>query len=401
MNDKQRPPLRKPRREWDERSLNRARRYGFFWYDWLWQILRPTLIFFCAALILFGGIGYTISRLYGYYFMPIDQTDTATQSFFIESGSSLSSISKKLESEGFIRNNTVLKYLMDFKGLSQKVKAGEFQLSKSMNIFEIADELTTGDGKPLTRRIRVIEGWTIETIAANLVEQGAIESAAEFVELCKSGDDFTDYYYIAEVKQTPKVNQRLFALEGYLAPDTYEVYMTATPSDIIRKLLSQTQTVFTEAYRERAAALGLTMDQTLTLASMIEKEAKQSDFAKVSAIFHNRLDRNMTLGSDVTVKYSTGSEKMALSDSELSVISAYNTYTNTGLPVGPICNPSKAAIDAALYPDNDFLVQEYLYFCSTDPTSGSLYFSKTLAEHNAAVATYRPLWEEYDRNRGL
>lgn len=145
----------------------------------------------------------------------------------------------------------------------------------------------------------------------------------------------------------------------------------------------------------------MTMDEVFTLASMIEKEAKTADFAKVSSVFHNRLKQNMTLGSDVTVKYVSGSEKMVLSGSDLSVESPYNTYTRKGLPVGPICNPSMDAVVAALYPDEQYLAQKYLYFCSKDPNSGELYFSKTQEEHDAAVAMYRPLWEEYDRSRGL
>ena len=156
-----------------------------------------------------------------------------------------------------------------------------------------------------------------------------------------------------------------------------------------------------EKMNERAQELGMTMDEVVTLASMIEKEAKKGDFAKVSAVFHNRLKADMTLGSDVTIKCATGSQKMVLGDSELSVNSAYNTYTRKGLPVGPICNPSMDAIVAALYPDEQYVAQKYLYFCSTDPASGALHFSKTLDEHNAAVAMYRPLWEEYDKSRGL
>lgn len=145
----------------------------------------------------------------------------------------------------------------------------------------------------------------------------------------------------------------------------------------------------------------MTMDEVFTLASMIEKEAKTADFARVSAVFHNRLKLGMTLGSDVTVKYVSGSEKMVLSSSDLSVESPYNTYTRKGLPVGPICNPSMDAVVAALYPDEQYVAQKYLYFCSKDPNSGELYFSKTQEEHDAAVAMYRPLWEEYDRSRGL
>ena len=144
----------------------------------------------------------------------------------------------------------------------------------------------------------------------------------------------------------------------------------------------------------------MTMDEVLTLASMIEKEAKETDFARVSAVFHNRLKTNMTLGSDVTIKYVTGTTKMSLSGSDLSVDSLYNTYKYTGLPLGPICNPSAAAIEAALYPDETFVKEKYLYFCSKEPDTGELYFSRTLAEHEAAVKIYAPLWQAYDEKTG-
>ena len=142
------------------------------------------------------------------------------------------------------------------------------------------------------------------------------------------------------------------------------------------------------------------MDEVMTLASMIEKEAKTADFKKVSAIFHNRLNTGMTLGSDVTIKYVTGTNRMSLNSEDLKVNSRYNTYTYAGLPIGPICNPSKAAIEAALYPDESFVAEKYLYFCSKDPDTGELYFSKTLAEHEAAVKIYAPLWQAYDEKTG-
>ena len=144
----------------------------------------------------------------------------------------------------------------------------------------------------------------------------------------------------------------------------------------------------------------MTMDQVITLASMIEKEAKQADFARVSAVFHNRLRSGMTLGSDVTVKYATGTTRMSLTNSDLAVDSPYNTYRRAGLPLGPICNPSAQAIRAALYPDEDFVAQNYLYFCSKDPDTGELYFSRTLEEHEAAVRIYAPLWQAYDERTG-
>ena len=201
--------------------------------------------------------------------------------------------------------------------------------------------------------------------------------------------------------KTGDAGKRLYALEGYLSPNTYEIYTSSSADTIIKRLLSQTEAAYSLSYDERAQELGLTMDEVFTLASMIEKEAKKAEFAKVSAVFHNRLKQKMTLGSDVTIKYVSGSDKMVLGGSDLDVDSPYNTYKYKGLPIGPICNPSMDAVIAALYPDEQFLAQKYLYFCSTDPDSGSLHFSRTLEEHEAAVAMYRPLWEEYDKRRGL
>ena len=147
--------------------------------------------------------------------------------------------------------------------------------------------------------------------------------------------------------------------------------------------------------------MGMSMDQVLTLASLIEKEAKEQDFPRVSAVFHNRLKAGMKLESDVTVHYITGVRKMALTDEDLNRADAYNTYVNKGLPPGPICNPSPAAIKAALYPDTQMVAEKYLYFCAKEPESGELYFSRTLEEHERAVGVYAPLWKLYDQSRGI
>jgi len=266
-----------------------------------------------------------------------------------------------------------------------------------MTIAQIADQLTRGDGKPIVRTITVIPGWTIEGIADYLLNEKVIQDRAAFLEMCRTGEGFSDYYYVSDVMATGSVPRRKYALEGYLAPDTYEIYTDAKVEDIIKKLLSQTGAVFKEGYQARAQELDMSMDEVLTLASIIEKEAKTADFARVSGIFHNRLKQNMRLGSDVTVKYVTGTTRMALGSSDLAVDSPYNTYLHQGLPVGPICAPSPAAVQAALYPDEGFMADGYLYFCSKDPDTGELYFSKTLEEHEQAVRVYAPLWEAYDK----
>ena len=388
-------------RSLSEQELHERRRYGFFWYDWLWKALRPVLVFLASFVIVCGLVYTGYRRIDAMFFAPVDGQDAQTVSFAVASGSSLSTVSKNLEEDGLIHNHTVFKYMADFMGMGQKIQSGDYTLSRSMSATEILDQLVSGDGKPLTARITIIPGWTVEDVARYLVEQKILPDEESFLALCRTGESYSGYYFIEELLSRSDAGDRLYALEGYLSPNTYEIYTSSSADTIIKRLLSQTEAAYSLSYDERAQELGMTMDQVFTLASMIEKEAKTSDFAKVSAVFHNRLKQGMPLGSDVTVKYVSGSQKMVLGSDDLSVDSPYNTYQHKGLPVGPICNPSMDAVIAALYPDEQYVAQKYLYFCSTDPNSGTLHFSRTLEEHDAAVAMYRPLWEEYDRQRGL
>ena len=377
------------------------RQYGPYWYSGLWNILRPILVG-AASLVVVAGLLLTVwNKVYGAYLAPADMNDPTEVAFSVESGQSLTRVANNLESAGLIRNRTVFKYYCDFAGMGQKIQSGNYRLNKAMTMQEIADQLTRGDGNPLVRNITLIPGWTIEEFADKLVQDGVLQSKDEFLQLCRTGEAFQDYYYIADVLATKNVSQRKYVLEGYLSPNTYEVYTDASAEDILRKLLSQTERAFPADAQEQAAEMGYTMDQIITLASLIEKEARNADFAKVSAVFHNRLKQGMKLQSDVTIHYITGVRKMALTDSDLAISSPYNTYQNAGLPLGPVCNPSSEAISAALYPDATYVAENYLYFCAKDPESGELYFSRTLQEHEQAVSIYAPLWKEYDQSRGI
>ena len=392
---------KRPLHDAEERELIESRRYGFFWYDWIWRVLRPILVFVCSFVIICGLVYTGWQKVDEMFFAPTDSQNQEVVSFSVKSGSSLSAVSKNLEAAGLIHNHTVFKYMADFMGMGQKIQSGDYELTRAMSATEILNQLISGDGKPLTMKITIIPGWTVEDVANYLVEIKVLSSTDEFLSLCKSGEAYNGYYFIEEVMKTGTVSQRKYALEGYLSPNTYEIYTSSSADTLIKRLLTQTEAAYLSGYDERAQELGLTMDEVFTLASMIEKEAKTSDFAKVSAVFHNRLKAGMTLGSDVTVKYASGSQKMSLNDSDLAVDSPYNTYTHKGLPVGPICNPSMDAVVAALYPDEQYVAQKYLYFCSAEPESGRLVFSKTLEEHNKAVSYYRQYWEEYDKSRGL
>ncbi|NLM87076.1 MAG: endolytic transglycosylase MltG [Clostridiales bacterium] len=386
-----------PREDYTYDSLIQEREYGLYWYSWLWNILRPVLIFVCSVLLLIGLVSFGWGKISAVFIDPVDRNDKNPVIFSVASGDSLTRVSNNLQNQNLIRNRSVFKYFADFMGFGQKIQAGEYTLSRSMTINEIADQLTSGDGKPIVRNITIIPGWTVENIADYLLKEGAIDNRDAFLAKARSGSEFAAYYYIADVLASPGASQRKYALEGYLSPDTYEVFTDATVDDLIKKLLSQTEAVFKEPLHARAEEIGMTMDQVITLASLIEKEAKTADFARVSSVFHNRLRQNMSLGSDVTIKYISGTTRMALNREDLNLQSPYNTYLVRGLPPGPICSPSPGAIMAALYPDEQFLAESYLYFCSKDPDTGELHFSKTLAEHEYAVSIYAPLWEAYDR----
>lgn len=383
------------------RSVRDEREYGPYWYSLLWRIVRPLLILAGSLLVVAGILSTVWNWVYGEYLAPPDAASQQQIGFTVESGQSLTRVANNLEEAGLIRNRTVFKYYCDFAGMGQKIQAGSYLLTPSMTMSEIANQLTMGDGNPIVRNITLIPGWTLEDFAARLVEDGVLADSAEFLNLCRTGENFSDYYYVADVLATDDVSQRRYVLEGYLSPNTYEIYIGASAEDIIRKLLSQTEKSFPVDRQDMADELGFTMDEILTLASIIEKEAKEEDFAKVSAVFHNRLKQGMKLQSDVTIHYVTRLRKMALDDEDLHISSPYNTYEVKGLPPGPICAPSEAAIQAALEPDAEFLAMNYLYFCAAEPESGKLVFSQTLADHERAVQRYAQLWRDYDASRGV
>ena len=412
---RQRRPFSRPMR-YDARTVREEREYGVYWYSWLWQILRPVLVFLCAVLIVIGLVTTGWNKVYETFLMPVDPDNTETVRFTIESGDSISTIGENLEEANLLRNRTVFRYLVQFLGVTDQISYGTFELSPSMDVNAIIEALSSGS-QNAERTITIIPGWTVEDIADYLYAEGAIESREEFLNLCRDATAFADMSYPLKLAQDlGTLSGRKYQLEGYLAPDTYRVFRTASAQDIINTLVEQTNTVIDDVYYsdtiqyevdpetgeyrevERYRNDSLTLDEIIILASMIEKEAGNTeDYARVSAVFTNRLNAGMRLESDPTATYLLGVDKLALSAEETSAVNNYNTYVIDDLPIGPICNPSAAAMEAALYPDVEYINEGYLYFCAKEPTSGELAFAKTLEEHEANVAQYRPLWEAYDR----
>ncbi len=363
----------------------------------VWRILRPIAAVLLSvglvALAMIGAIRYVLSH----FVYPVDAEDNTPIEVVIPSGSSASRIASILynargqDEPGLIVSTASFKVYVDFTGKANALKAGTYVLSRNMTIPEIVNILCAGNEARRITRFTIPEGYTAEEVAQALFEAGILEDQEEFLALCKDGTLLS----VEHLDQLINASDRRYALEGYLFPDTYEVYEDAVPGDILKKMLNRFAVVFTEEDAERARALNMTTDQVMTLASMIEKEAAaDEDFARVSAVFHNRLRQGMAMESCATLSYAIGVKKYTFSEEEKATVSPYNTYRNKGLPVGPICNPGRAAIQAALYPEEEYLSEGYLYFCNMNPKqTNKLVFSKTYEEHRQNVVKYSPFWE--------
>ena len=194
--------MKKLRKRYDRQMLQEERQYGFFWYDWLWKLVRPVLVGLAACVLVAGILLTGWQKLGEKFFFPVDETDQTPVTFVVESGSSLSRVTANLKERGLIRNAAVLRYYMDFQGMSQKVQTGEYTLSRSMSLKEISERLTAGDGNPITMKITIIPGWNVEDIAAYLTRLGVAESEQAVRDMCNDADMFSAYYYIADVLST-------------------------------------------------------------------------------------------------------------------------------------------------------------------------------------------------------
>lgn len=220
------------------------------------------------------------------------------------------------------------------------------------------------------------EGWTIYQMFDKIAEFGVCRKEQLIASLNEAA---FDYGFISEIPDDPN---RTFKLEGYLYPDTYEFYEESDANSIIRKFLDASENRWTEEYEEQRIALGLTRDEVLTIASIIQREAADaSQMSVISSVIHNRLNNAVSwplLGCDSTANYITKYVAPNISSSQaIAYEQSYNTYYSQGLPPGPICNPGDAAIRAALFPSDT----DYLYF--RHDKYGEIYLAKTQAEHDS------------------
>jgi UPF0755 protein len=291
----------------------------------------------------------------------------------VKPGSTLRSISKDLKRLNLVRNAELFVLLGRVQGGATKLKAGEYALDQTMNPLEILNVLKSG--KSIEYNLTVMEGLSIFEIAEIFEKSG----------LCAQ-EDFLKTVADPEYAKS-LTGEEIETLEGFLFPSTYSYTKFTDYKDIIKKMVSSFQDAYREAISQSKIS-GLNKKQIVTLASIIEKETgAPSDRPLVSSVFHNRLKKNMMLQTDPTIIYGkakeTGKIELSITKADILRPTPYNTYTIKGLPPGPIANPGKASLLAAVQPAQT----PYLFFVSRN--DGTTHFSETLESHNSAVKKFQ------------
>ena len=360
------------------------------------KMIRQTLIFLISLSIVVGTFVLAAKTVYEKFLKPVDPNDKTKITIEVPMGTSVNGIAEILYENNLIRNTGAFKLMVDLSNKSNKMQAGKYELSKSMTIQELIDELMTGKVSVTTVLVTIREGDDIRTIASRLVKDYKMQfTEEEFIKEAKNVEKYAeDYPFLKGIPQ-----ERLsadFPMEGYLFPDTYYFYADSSPERIIRTMLGQFDATFSQEMRDKAEQMGMTMDEVVILGSIIQNEAKEEEFTKVSAVFHNRLRIGMRLESCATINYVLDKEvnQVTLTTEDTKIDSPYNTYKVDGLPLGPISSPGKAAMEAALNPYKEFMDEDepMLFFVLMDPDIGLHAFNSTYEGHLRDKRKYEANW---------
>jgi UPF0755 protein len=303
----------------------------------------------------------------------------------IDPGSGTQTIVGRLAEAGVVGHPLALKIYLRLTGRGGNLKAGDYKFPSPISPLQAVEKIRRGDVD--LERVTIPEGFNRFDIAEALSAKTGKATPEEFLRLME---------YQTPIEQIAPTARNL---EGYLFPDTYNYNSKTTPDDLIRAMVDRFHEVFAPDWAERASRVGLTVHQVVTLASIIEKEAKVPDERPhMASVFFNRLKRGMPLASDPTFIYAAilagdydGNPNQVRHRDRYS---PYNTYLVSGLPPGPIASPGRASLEAVLNPDDT----DDLYFV-VNGTAGRHKFSRTAAEHEAAVEEYRRQQRELQQQR--
>jgi len=326
-----------------------------------WKFTLISIFIILILLIISFSVYYNKSIL------PVNSESPEEVSVEIPQGSSSSQIASILKDNNLIRSELVFRLVLKKNNSENLLKAGYYNLNTGMDVNEIIAELIKGGKNKNVVRFTIPEGYELKMIAEKLSEEGLVNKD-RFLELTSDKKYFEDKFpFLAELKDGQ-------SLEGYLFPSTYEVYVGASEEEIIEKMLSQFQKVYEEKVKEQINNVDLSFNEIVTLASIIEREAKlDEERGLISAVFYNRLKIGMPLQSCATVQYILGERKEVLTEADTRIESEYNTYLHKGLPPGPIASPGEKSLIAAVKPEN----VDYLYFRTKEDGTGGHTFSRT------------------------
>ena len=349
------------------------------------------IIFILIVLLIIGAL-LTYKSLIG----PISDNKDEKE-IIIPIGSSAEDIATTLKENNLIKDELIFKIYVKLNNISD-FQAGTYYLKECMDLKEITEMLQTGIMfDPNEISITYIEGKNVRWLANTISERtnNSEEAVYELLENEEYIDTLIEKYWF--ITEDIKNEDIYYALEGYLFPDTYALSdKDATVEEIFEKMLNQMENVLNE-YKEEIENSEYSVHELLTLASIIELESlHEEDRKDVASVFYNRLEQNMSLGSDVTTYYAIGVD-MGERDLYQREIDEYNPYNTRGpnmegkLPAGPIASVSRSSIEAAIEPNNT----TYLFFVA-DKT-GKVYFTNTNAEHEQIIQELvdRGLWYEY------
>lgn len=281
---------------------------------------------------------------------------------------------KILEEEGLVRSSFMFKLYARYKGMDSLIKAGQYKLSSALSTPQIVMELVNGN---LTvQSITIPEGWNTAQVADLLAEKNLVNREV-FMDTVAGGD--FNYRFLADL---PKDDKRL---EGYLFPDTYHFNNGESDIEIIETMLKRFDREMAELdYAAQAERNGITLHEAVTIASLVEREARADEERPlIAGVIYNRLNISMPLQIDATIQYALGENKPEIYYKDLEVDSPYNTYQNYGLPPGPIAMPGRSSLLAAVNPaDTDY----FYYVAKPDGTHA---FAATLAQHNVYKEMYQ------------
>lgn len=289
----------------------------------------------------------------------------------IKKGQSVKAISKTLYENKIILDDKLFVLYVVVNELEGSLKAGEYEFAENITIKNVADKLIKGEVKQ--RRVTIAEGLTVKQIAL-ILEKNKLFSAGDFLSVLEDQN-----------LRNELLGSEIDSYEGFLFPETYSYSKDIKPGEFVRIMVKMFNDVFGKLKLQNKGENTLSDYETVKLASIIEKESgSKSELSQISSVFHNRLRIGMKLDSDPTIIYGLGeSFDGNIRKEDLEKLTEYNTYMIPGLPPTPISNPGRAALHAAMNPDET----EFLYFVSMG--NGSHYFSKNYNEHKRAVYNYQ------------